>query len=197
MAGKGKIYLNGVDYSGSIFEPNPEIPAGAVVTPVTNMKVDDDYYNLIGSGGTSVEGNPTVPSGVTPTPLTGLKIDNDYYSISGGGGGGGSSDDYSTTEHQVGTWIDNTSPVYEKTIYVASHNGGSQVIDSTLTMSDLSYISLKEIGFIVNNSYMDGSQMGLELVANSNGINIDSNNSPLNSIPLTEMYITIRYVRSV
>ena len=88
MAGRGKIILNGVDYSGSIFEPNPTIPSGATVTPVTNMKVDDDYYNLIGSGGTSVEGNPTIPSGVTPTALTGLKIDNDYYSISGGGGGG-------------------------------------------------------------------------------------------------------------
>lgn len=195
MAGRGKIYLNGVDYSGSIFEPNPVIPEGATVTPVTNMKVDDDYYNLVGSGGNSVEGNPTVPPGVTPTALTGLKIDNDYYSISGGGGG--SSDDYSTTEHQVGVWVDNTSPVYEKTIYVASHNGGSQVIDSTLIMSDLLYVTLKEIGFIVNNTYMDGSQMGLELVANSNGINIDSNNSPLNSFSLTDMYITIRYVKTI
>lgn len=104
MSGRGKIYLNGVDYSGSIFEPNPEIPAGAVVTPVTNMKVDDDYYNLMGSGGTSVEGNPTVPSGVTPTPLTGLKIDNDYYSISGGSGSGITTFEKTISTTQFGWW---------------------------------------------------------------------------------------------
>lgn len=196
MAGRGKIILNGVDYSGSIFEPNPVIPEGATVIPVTNMKVDDDYYNLVGSGGTTVEGNPTVPPGVTPTALTGLKIDNDYYSISGGGGGG-SSDDYSTTEHQVGTWIDNTSPVYEKTIYVASHNGGNQTIDNTLTNANVSYVALKEISYTVNNTYIDASDMNLEVGVNSNGVMLDSGNSIFNTYPLTDIYITIRYVKSV
>lgn len=104
MSGRGKIYLNGVDYSGSIFEANPTIPAGATVTPVTNMKVDDDYYNLVGSGGTSVEGNPTVPSGVTPTALTGLKIDNNYYSISGGSGSGITTFEKTITTTQYGWW---------------------------------------------------------------------------------------------
>lgn len=105
MAGRGKIILNGVDYSGSIFEPNPTIPSGAIVTPVTNMKVDDDYYNLVSSGGTSVEANPTVPSGVTPTALTGLKIDNDYYSISGGGGGSNiTTFEKTITTTQYGWW---------------------------------------------------------------------------------------------
>lgn len=195
MAGRGKIYLNGVDYSGSIFEPNPEIPTGATVTPVTNMKVDDDYYNLVGSGGTTVVGNPTVPSGVTPTALTGLKIDNDYYSISGGGGS--FSDDYSTTEHQVGTWIDNTSPVYEKTIYVASHNGGNQTIDSTLTTANVSYVALKEISYTVNSTYIDASDMNLEVGVNSSGVMLDSGNSIFNTYPLTDIYITIRYVKIV
>lgn len=159
----GQIYLNGVNYSGSHVEPNPTIPTGATVTPMSNVKIDDDYFSVSG----------------------------------GGGGGGTSSDNYSTTEHVVGTWIDNTSPVYEKTINVASHNGGSQIIDNTLTMDDITYITLKEIGFIVNNTYMDGTQMGIELVANANGINIDSNNSPLNSFPLTDIYITIRYVKNI
>ena len=32
------------------------------------------------------------------------------------GGSGSSSDDYSTTERQVGTWLDGETPVYEKVI---------------------------------------------------------------------------------
>lgn len=141
-----------------------------------------------GGGGTNVVANP---SGTATGTLNKLQVGSNIYSV---GGGSGTSETYSTSEQVIGTWIDN-KPIYQKTIYVASHNGGSQVIDNTLTMNDISYIALKEINYIVNNTYMDGTQMGIELVANANGINLDSNNSPLNSLPLTDIYITIRYTK--
>lgn len=47
----GQIYLNGVNYSGSHVEPNPTIPTGATVTPLSNVKVDDDYFSIGGGGG--------------------------------------------------------------------------------------------------------------------------------------------------
>lgn len=47
----GQIYLNGVNYSGSHVEPNPTIPTGATVTPMSNVKIDDDYFSISGGGG--------------------------------------------------------------------------------------------------------------------------------------------------
>lgn len=131
MSGRGKIFLNGVDYSGSIFEANPEIPAGATVTPVTNMKVDDNYYNLVGSGGADVEGNPTVPSGVSPIPLTGLKIDNDYYSISGGG----------------------SSSITTETVTITTNNyGWGEIVDGNGVLLDPSTHKLISATVIVDNT---------------------------------------------
>lgn len=195
MAGKGKIYLNGVDYSGSIFEPNPEIPAGAVVTPVTNMKVDDDYYNLIGSGGTSVEGNPTVPSGVTPTALTGLKIDNDYYSISGGSGS--SSDDYTTTEQVVGTWIDGR-PLYQKTYHDTNTwiSANVEILDSNFTPDVYDNFFVTDMHFMVNSTYMNGSgnvgSAGMEVsCSQTSGLGV----SCVESVTVDNFDITIRYTK--
>lgn len=51
MAGRGKIYLNGVDYSGSIVEGNPTVPSGVTPSNLTGLKVDDDYYSISGGGG--------------------------------------------------------------------------------------------------------------------------------------------------
>lgn len=47
----GQIFLNGVNYSGSHIEPNPTVPTGATVTPLSNVKVDDDYFSISGGGG--------------------------------------------------------------------------------------------------------------------------------------------------
>ena len=47
------------------------------------------------------------------------------------GGGGGSSQDYSTTEHVVGKWIDGTTDVYEITI----------VLDEAVTLVNQSWTS--------------------------------------------------------
>ena len=51
MSGRGKIYLNGVDYSGSIVEGNPTVPSGVTPTSLSNLKIDDDYYSISGGGG--------------------------------------------------------------------------------------------------------------------------------------------------
>lgn len=47
----GQIFLNGVNYSGSHVEPNPTVPTGATVTPLNNVKVDEDYFSISGGGG--------------------------------------------------------------------------------------------------------------------------------------------------
>lgn len=50
---RGKIYLNGVDYSGSIIDANPTIPSGVTPTNLSSLKIDDNYYNISGGGGGS------------------------------------------------------------------------------------------------------------------------------------------------
>ena len=60
---------------------------------------------------------------------------------SGGGGGGSSSINYSTTEQQIGTWIDG-KPLYQKTFIVDGTYGGRQTVDvsaSIPTNIDLKY----------------------------------------------------------
>ncbi len=47
----GQIILNGVNYSGTHVEPNPNIPTGATVTPLTNVKFDEDYFSIPSGGG--------------------------------------------------------------------------------------------------------------------------------------------------
>lgn len=129
MSGRGKIYLNGVDYSGSIIEPNPNIPVGAVVTPMPNIKIDDDYFSV---GGTSVEANPTVPSGVTPTVLTGLKIGSDYYNISGGGSSGITTEIVTITTNNYG-WgeiVDGNGVILDPTLHPLV--AATVIIDNTV-----------------------------------------------------------------
>ena len=66
----GQIILNGVNYSGSHVEPNPSIPSGSEVTPLTNVKVDEDYFS-IPSGGGGGGGNVNLQKTVLlSTPIT-------------------------------------------------------------------------------------------------------------------------------
>ena len=48
----GKIMLNSELYGVGV-EANPTIPEGATVTPMNNVKIDNDYYSLAGGGGSS------------------------------------------------------------------------------------------------------------------------------------------------
>ena len=61
-------------------------------------------------------------------PLTIDQIFLKEIAISTEGGGGGSSSAYSTTEHEVGIYLDGTTKVYEKSYYVASPTKGANAI---------------------------------------------------------------------
>lgn len=49
----GKIMLNSELYGVGV-EANPTIPEGATVTPMNNVKIDNDYYSFSGGGGGGV-----------------------------------------------------------------------------------------------------------------------------------------------
>ena len=108
-----KIKLNGHSYkaikitgSGTWF-----IVSGTACT-ISRMQV----YEI----NAYVEGNPT---GTATEDLSSIRIGNTIYDIPSGGG---SSYNYSTTEHEIGTWIDG-SPIYERTFYM----GGSCEVPSS------------------------------------------------------------------
>ena len=63
----GQIFLNGVNYSGSHVEPNPSIPTGAQVTPLSNVKVDEDYFSISGGGGGGGSNITTFEKTITTT----------------------------------------------------------------------------------------------------------------------------------
>lgn len=111
---------------------------------------------------------------------------------------GGGSVEYSTNEHVVGTWIDGRD-VYEKTIYYASLQGrGSFLIDDTLTSSDVDIFLAQDVSYIVNNNYISGIGICLEVCINTRGVYLDNNNAP-SGYPtnFTNIYVTIRYVKKL
>ena len=117
---------------------------------------------------------------------------------SGGSESGSSKVEYSTNEHIVGTWIDGRD-VYEKTIYYSSLQGrGSFLIDNTLTSSDVDFFATQDVSYIVNNNYISGIGINLEVCANTQGVFLDNNNAP-SGYPtnFTDIYVTIRYVKKV
>lgn len=65
-----------------------------------------------GGGGSVVSITPTLSSGTKIADFSINGISSELYAPSGGGGSG---QDYSTTEHVIGTWIDG-KPLYEKTV---------------------------------------------------------------------------------
>lgn len=87
-------------------------PSGAATADLEKLQVGSTIYGI--PEGTEVEANP---SGSGSTDLLKLKVGSDIYNIPSGGGGGGVvglGDCYSTTERQIGCWID-SKPLYEKT----------------------------------------------------------------------------------
>lgn len=65
--------------------------------------------NVVDAGGSTVEVDPILESG---TKIATISVDDDDYDLYAPST---SSQNYSTTEHVVGKWIDGTTDVYEKT----------------------------------------------------------------------------------
>lgn len=111
---------------------------------------NDEWVNANESGG---GGGSTVT--ITPTLQSGTKIAD--YSINGvsgelyapTGGGGGSSDNYSTTETAIGTWVDGRT-IYRKCFTLGSisaPNPGNWCTLSGVSITDLDMI-IKGFGYL-------------------------------------------------
>lgn len=107
-----------------------------------------------------------------------------------------SSHSYSTTEQKVGTWIDGRD-MYEKTYYNATGPTQSNPItlDSSITTGNTDYFACPQYSYLVDGSYINGGSF-LEVSLTSNGISANRNNAPAGLGTITELYTTVRYVKS-
>ena len=120
---------------------------------------------------------------------------NEISSIQGGG-----SVNYSTTEHEVGTWIDG-STVYEKTFSFNNQSySGSVNVSVTLPSMNKMWI---ENAWCVNseNAFLplpyvhsdNSNSIGIFINVASQYIGLRMGN---NAHPITDLYVTIRYTKS-
>ena len=88
---------------------------------------------------------------------------------------GGGSVNYSTTEHEIGTWIDG-SPVYEKTFYVAlPTSGGTQTVNIAHGISNLDIIIERHISNFIRTGESvgtDGTSQYYTSIQSVDGTNI-------------------------
>lgn len=137
--------------------------------------------------------------------LGGVKIgENLEISESGVLSASGGGNEWSTEEHEVGTWIDGT-PVYEKTVQVTMRGGddsdtllvsGLAATRAWIVDSDFVYTTGNEkfhvyLGSRIGNNWTTGWLLG-----KSNGLYLRTNN---NFGPASGLngYVTIRYVKPV
>ena len=121
---------------------------------------------------------------------------------------GGGSVNYSTTEHEVGTWVDG-STVYEKTVFDTFTNGSTRLdISFGIGSNNISIISIEGVFFQLGSplsspfnastpseaSYSIKSVEGYSLYAD-NGIRIERQNAQAYGSTPT-VYVTIRYIKA-
>lgn len=80
------------------------------------------------------------------TKIEGIKL--------GSGGGGGASDDYSTTEQTIGSWIDG-KPIYQITYEPSStlHTNGKAWVDTGMVISDIE--SIIDFEIVAKDTYVN------------------------------------------
>lgn len=109
------------------------------------------------------------------------------------GGGGGSSHDYSTTEHVVGTWIDG-KPLYEKTVDMGSFSTGYGQYPHNI--ADIDYIiSYQFIGKRSDSSggWFDANSVGNDILITVNKSDVYRQSS---SISCEASYLVIQYTKT-
>ena len=117
---------------------------------------------------------------------------------------GGGSVNYSTTEHEVGTWIDG-STVYEKTIYYAGGQSGAIEVSHGITNLDkvISYEGTCRDD--PEAQYSSGGYFPFPRIAtdgNQIGVGGVSSTTVIISIPtafnrrIIDVYVTLRYTKS-
>lgn len=111
---------------------------------------------------------------------------------------GGSSDNYSTTEQEVGTWIDG-SPVYQRTFVGQGVNvGGYVILDATLLPSNVSFLEKAQVSAHIDSSvapnlYTDTINGGsIEVAVGSIGLYLEN----YGSYDITDFTVTVRYAKT-
>lgn len=137
-------------------------------------------------------------SGLNSTDVQGAidEIEDQIQNLPSGG-----SDDYSLTEHVVGTWLDGVTPVYEKTInFGALPNSTTKTVNHDITNLDHFVSCLgfawrpDKLGFelpISNPTDLGGSTY---IYCNATGINV---NTVKDFSSYSNCYFTLRYTKTV
>ena len=68
----GKIMVNGENYSGNLVEANPQVPSGTTPTDLTGLKIDNNYFNVLGGGSQKTtylksSGTQYIDTGIKPS----------------------------------------------------------------------------------------------------------------------------------
>lgn len=195
-----KPKINNVELTGNKTTSDLNISYDDLINKPTIRNVPDATGAEIGSVLTHTENGEVWAPVPKEIPPISSGNNGDVLTISNGSpvwsAGGGGYDNYSTTEHVVGTWIDGRT-LYEKTYYLPTQTGSHMALDNTINMSNADVCFVTNFSYKFGN-YINGLPMGYEIGLNSNeGVFIDFNHaiSPFGS-GLSEIYVTIRYVKA-
>lgn len=122
------------------------------------------------------------------------------------GGGGGSSQDYSTTEHVVGKWVDGTSDVYERTYVLNNIAFAEQSVDIDTDFPTNNTLISAE-GFVLAPGGSAGTslcgipgidnwEVGIHL-ARPNLVLYAGKQASISTLTGGTLYVTIRYIKTV
>ena len=186
-------------------------------TPSNNQVLKYDaasqkWFNGTGGGGGASDLNDLDDVVInTPSNDQVLKYDAVSQKWINGNVSSGSAHNYSTTEHEVGTWIDG-SPIYERTIVLSNKVTASSLtlLISEADLSALNIVSSNVIGMesiarsvnastrveFIDNTYTKGNyESGLTLSFTNGSLYYQCRyaNSSLNF----DLYLTIRYTKSI
>lgn len=185
-----------------------------ITSPSANqvLKYDGNkWVNGTGGGGASDLDDLGDVEITTPSNDQVLKYDSASQKWVNGNASGGSAHNYSTTEHEVGTWIDG-SPIYERTVALPNKAtaSGATALMSVTDLSDLNIISSNVIGMetiarsvngspnaeFLDNVYSKGNyETGLSLFFAGGVLYYQCRYS--NSNMNFDLYLTFRYTKSI
>ena len=188
------------DVDTDLYAPDPtdvvvtqEQTSGTKIATITVDDTPTDLYAPSPTTPTDVDVTQVVSTGTKIATITVDNVPTDIYAPAGG-----ASQNYSTTEHEIGKWIDG-STLYEKTIDCGSLPN-TTTKDVNHSISNLGYV-VEMIGSGKNpNSgiqipipYVYGNTKCLQLYVDSTIIRLVSTE---NLSVYTESYVTLKYTKT-
>ena len=184
-----------------LYAPTPTTPTDVDVTQVVStgtkiatISVDNvptDLYAPTPTAPTDVDVTQVVSTGTKIATITVDDVPTDIYAPAGG-----TSQDYSTSEHVIGKWIDGVSDVYEKTIeYTPESTISSATAIGTITNADLVIIH-EACGVNASQNRMWMLPMGgtTDISCNSGTVYLNINNDSWSTD--WTFYVTVRYTKT-